>query len=126
MLLGATDLLYGTVREREVDLSCRRAALVRRKAQASEQGLGHAVVALVLAQGPVALEREPALPAMALDQPQFLERREMTQGRGGRQSKRGGNHLEGDAAFGRLADTEDLQRLELTSCELLKSLHVCG
>jgi len=81
MPLRPADLVHRPVGDREVDLVGRSACLLRTEAQTPEQGLGHAVMTLVLLEGAVAPIREPALPAEARDQPKFFERAEVGEGR---------------------------------------------
>ena len=130
MLLRPAHLLDRAVRDRQIDLSGGRTDLLRRQPEVSEQGLDDPVVALILGERLMSLEREPALAPVPFDKTEVLERSEVTQrrGRGLLEGRR--DQLEGNATLDGLVGPNDLQGLHLPSCQLLKGLHVgrkfCG
>ena len=123
MLLRPANLLDRAVGNRQIDLSGGRTDLLRRKPEVSEQSLDDPVMALILRKRPMSSEREPTLAPVPFDKTEVLERSEVTQrrGRGLLEGRR--DQFQGYATIGRLVGSNDLQGLQLPSCQFLKGLH---
>jgi hypothetical protein len=121
--LGFADLVDGPVGEGEVDFVGRRAGLLGSQAQVPEQGLGDPMVTLVLLEGPTSLVREAALAAEPRDEPQLLERTQVSQGRGWAHPEPGRDVLEARALPVALPDPDHPERFDLTMGQLLQRLH---
>jgi len=89
--------IHRLVRESEVDLEGGRVRVFSRQPQPLEQALGHAVVPLVLGEARLAPRRKAALPAVAREQVELLERGQAVQGGWGSDPKLSSHEIEGGA-----------------------------
>jgi hypothetical protein len=115
MLLGPADLLDGPVRDREIDLTRRRAGLGGRQTEAPEQGLGHAVVSLILTEGGSAPWGKTGFPPIPRNETHPFERGEMAERRGRADLEESRRGFQGNPALWCLAGPDDLKRIDLAA-----------
>jgi len=119
MPLGPANLIHRPVGDRKVDFVGCGAGLLRSQAEIPEQSLGHTVVTLVLLKGTIPTVRKSTLPAESRDEPQLLERSEMSERGGGTDMERRRDLLEARAAERVLTNRDLAKRLDLTMGQLL-------
>ncbi len=123
MLLGSTNFLHRSVRDREVDFPRGRASLCGRETQTTEERLRDTMMSPILEQGSLPLLGQPALAPMPFHQPQLLQGSQVAERGRGAELECCGDALERGSTFRRLARADGPECIELPPRELLECLH---